>query len=138
MGRMSRKTAAAALGLWSLAACAQDASFDVVRVASVPLGSGVPVAGGIAEPSIADRVAEGEYHVPGYMPGHPTAAMLWPRVVYVPCKRTEARGALSCAGYEISPLRGEYVYLRPLVETATPPRPPVPRPAPPVPKRPLE
>lgn len=145
MACMSR-TAAAALALLSVAVRAEGGlAGGGVRVAGVPLGSGVPVAVGTPAASVADHIVGGDHHVPGYLPGHPTAATLWPRVVHVPCKRDEANGDLACAGYGISPLRGEYIYVRPVVEAAPPaprpeaprPAPEAPRPAPAVPKKPL-
>jgi hypothetical protein len=146
MGSASRIAATAALGLSALALHAQEVTnpSSGVHVAGMPLGSGVPVIAGVPSPSVADHVAGGDYHVPNYLPGHPTAATLWPRVVYVPCKRDEARGELLCGGYDVSPVRGEYIYLRPLVEATPPPREvpppppkPIPRPAPPVRKKPM-
>jgi hypothetical protein len=43
------------------------------------------------------------------MPGYPTSATIWPRVVIVPCS-TEL-----CAGYEVTPDmgRGEYLFFVP-------------------------
>jgi hypothetical protein len=144
----SRCIAAAALSLGALAAQAQGAAPDGrrtgIHVGGVFLGSGVPVEAGTPAPATAAHVAGNEYHVPNHLPGHPTAATLWPRIVYVPCKRVESQaGEVECAGYDVSPLRGEYVYLRPLIEPPPPPKPveppprPVPRPAPQVPKKPM-
>jgi hypothetical protein len=132
------RAAAAVLALLGVAGHAQGVAGGAVRIVGVPLGSGVPVAVGAPAISVADHIGGGDYHVPGYLPGHPTAAMLWPRVLQLPCKRDTPQGDLTCAGYGISPVRGEYLYLRPVVEEAPPaPKPEEPRPAPPVPKKPL-
>lgn len=107
-----------------------------MRITGVPLGSGVPVAGGMPAASRAVHIDEGDFHAPNYLPGYPTAATLWPRVVHVPCQRDEANGELICAGYGVSPLRGEYIYLRPFIEPK--PQPPAPPAEPPAQKKPLE
>ena len=60
----------------------------------------------------ADPVADyGVWHVPQYMPGFPTAATIWPRVVDVRCAEDNA-----CTGYLITPAmgRGEYLFFRPI------------------------
>jgi hypothetical protein len=56
------------------------------------------------------------YHAPQYMPGYPTAASLWARVVDVPC--TKLGDELTCKGYNWLPEmgRGEYLFFRPIVE----------------------
>lgn len=99
-----------------------------VRVAGVPLGSGLPSSGPVPQDAEAEGVADGDFHAPGMLPGHPTAAPLWPRVVHVPCRRDAAAGGdLRCAGYDVSPTRGEYIYVRPVM-VAPPPEPaPAPR-----------
>lgn len=143
MGRMPY-IAAAAL---ALAAAGAHAQGSAVRVIGIALGSGVPSAHGAPASSVADHVADDDFHVPNYLPGHPTASTLWPRVVHVPCRRHADRDELLCAGYGVSPLRGEYIYLRPVVEAEPPPppqqppqqppQPASPPPAPPVQKKPL-
>jgi hypothetical protein len=102
-------------------------SFDVERM---PFGSGTPAAGVTAGTEAAEHVADGLYHVPNYLPGHPTAATIWPREVPVECK-ADAWGQPICTGYEVLPAlgRGEYIFVRPVVK----PQPEPPRPAPPVP-----
>lgn len=66
---------------------------------------------------------EGIYHVPGYLPGHPTAATIWPRVVEVKCKKG------LCDGPQWTPAlgRGEYLYVQAVhePEPVKPPPPPV-------------
>lgn len=72
------------------------------------LGSGEPGVSGW-EPSTA--VGNDAFHAPQYMPGSPTAASIWPRVVEVPCNA----GATQCEGYQNVPAlgRGEYLFFRP-------------------------
>ena len=52
----------------------------------------------------------GVYHVPQYMPGYPTAATIWPRVVEVKCENDV------CEGYQNLPAlgRGEYLFFKPI------------------------
>jgi hypothetical protein len=120
---------AAALALPLGMAHANDTGPVRIRVGGVPLGSGVPAVGRAPLDTQAEHVADSDFHVPGVLPGHPTAAALWPRVVRVPCDAVQ--GELRCSGYEISPMRGEYIYLRPVVVTPPPqePAPPSPRPS---------
>lgn len=58
---------------------------------------------------------EGIFHAPQYMPGYPTAATLWPRVVDVQCKKVGA--VLNCDGYNWMPEygRGEYLMIHPVI-----------------------
>ena len=51
----------------------------------------------------------GVWHVPQYLPGYPTAATIWPRVIFLQCT------ADLCAGYTITPEvgRGEYLFFVP-------------------------
>jgi hypothetical protein len=117
---------AVVLALPAFATQAQGAAGARVRIAGVQLGSGVPVAGQAPADSLADHVADGDFHVPGVLPGHPTAASLWPRVVRVACDHRVAQGELRCGGYDVAPLRGEYIYVRPVMlapTTTTPARP---------------
>jgi hypothetical protein len=61
------------------------------------------------------------YHAPQYMPGHPTAATLYPRVVDVECTRSTT--GLNCKGYHWTPDmgRGEYLMIHPhIVEPQEP------------------
>jgi hypothetical protein len=55
------------------------------------------------------------FHAPQYMPGHPTAATLYPRVVDVEC--TKVSTGLNCKGYNWLPElgRGEYLMIRPVL-----------------------
>lgn len=51
----------------------------------------------------------GVWHVPQYLPGYPTSATIWPRVITVKCKN------LQCEGYSITPEMGpgEYLFFMP-------------------------
>src|SRR5882672_1998852 len=58
-----------------------------IMVARVPFGSGVPSPGVTDGYSPATPVADGLYHVPGYLPLQSTAGVIWPRVVDVRCNQ---------------------------------------------------
>lgn len=81
------------------------------------LGSGEPEQSGFENATV---VSNDTYHAPQYMPGHPTAHVLWARVIDVPCTQV-APGRLQCKGYPWSPAigRAEYLYFRPVL-TAEP------------------
>lgn len=83
-----------------------------VGIHRVENGSGHPNATGVEN---ADRWDQNIYHAPQYMPGHPTAATLWPRVVDVTCKQIVDK--VICDGYNWMPAmgRGEYLMIRPVV-----------------------
>jgi len=87
---------------------------ETVNVEVHQLGSGA-VGFEVAQPWDAGASI---YHTPQYLPGYPTAATLWPRVVDVKCKRIE--GKLQCDGYDWYPElgRGEYLFIRPHIEEA--------------------
>lgn len=55
------------------------------------------------------------YHAPQYMPGYPTAATIFPRVVDVQCSKSTT--GLKCKGYNWAPElgRGEYLMIHPVV-----------------------
>lgn len=83
---------------------------DATIVIRQQLGSGNPGFEGF-EP--ATSVGEGIWHAPQYLPSHPTAATLWPRVVDVNCVLNGT--TYLCDGYNWIPAlgRGEYLYIRP-------------------------
>jgi len=97
--------------LWIAACCVATASAGPVvpnlRIERVTFGSGLQNASGTdnAEP-VGDL---GVWHVPQYLPGYPTAATIWPRVVVIQCANE------LCSGYEVTPElgRGEYLFFRP-------------------------
>lgn len=90
-----------------------------VNVARSELGSAMNSNG--QETAKVWDVRDGIFHAPQYMPGYPTAATLWPRVVEVKCKKTvnvkTNTSALNCDGYDWLPEygRGEYLMIRPVV-----------------------
>ena len=83
------------------------------------LGSGQPEANGIEN---AVRWDNDIFHAPQYMPGFPTAATLWPRVINVRCDMTTH--FLWCDGYHWLPEmgRGEYLMIHPVVVAKQPPQ----------------
>lgn len=97
-----------------------------VVINRVELGSGTPGAAGIEN---AAPWGNDMYHAPQYMPGYPTAATIYPRVVYPKCKQDGE--IIHCDGYNWTPDkgRGEYLLIQP--EIMHQPEPPVPI-APPV------
>lgn len=62
------------------------------------------------------NIGEEYFSVPQYLPGHPTAATIWPRVVEIQCDRTTT-GDLTCDGYNWSPDMGraEYLFVTPVI-----------------------
>jgi len=79
------------------------------------LGSGEPSKGFTEGLDVAAPVADGFFHVPGSMPGFPTAATLWPRVQPVDCDQVGEK--IICDGYNVNLAqgRGEYIYIQPNV-----------------------
>ena len=85
---------------------------DILATPNIRLGSpGEP--GGYEN---AERVLGDVYHVPQFLPGYPTSATLWPRVIDVPCTRA-AGGEIQCQGYQWLPKygRAEYLFFRPVL-----------------------
>lgn len=94
-------------------------AFAQVNVQRNELGSGTPGTQGVEQ---ADFWSNGIYHAPQYMPGYPTAAVIFPRVVEVECKR-DVLGGLNCNGYNWTPDMGraEYLLVKPrIVEPVVP------------------
>lgn len=93
--------------------CGMSSVFADVKIQRNILGSGIQnaSAGSDAATQVGDY---GVYHVPQYMPGYPTAATIWPRVVEVKCQND------ICEGYESSPAlgRGEYLFFKPVSAVA--------------------
>lgn len=83
------------------------------------LGSGTPGTTGSEQ---ATRWSNDIYHAPQYMPGYPTAAVLYPRVVDVECVKSTS--GLNCKGYNWYPElgRGEYLMIRPVVRVEQAPK----------------
>lgn len=96
--------------------CVSQAGAEEISIQSMPYGSGTP-GQVVNEPAVPVSLGEGIYHAPGYMPGYPTAGVIYPRIVDVKC--TKVDGNLNCDGYNWLPEmgRGEYLLFRPhLVE----------------------
>jgi hypothetical protein len=76
------------------------------------LGSGVPMMMG-SQPLYF--VGNGLYALEQYLPNHPTAATIYPRIVDVNC--TQLLDTVVCEGYNWLPSmgRGEYLFVRPHV-----------------------
>jgi hypothetical protein len=102
--------------LIGLAGSVMAQNVTVVREA---LGSGQPESKGVENASKWDNNV---FHAPQYMPGYPTAATLYPRIIDVPC--TATGNTLSCKGYNWLPElgRGEYLMIRPTVVVAEKPQ----------------
>ena len=93
-----------------------------VQIQNRQYGSGTP---GETVPQQATERGDGLYFAPQYLPGSPTAATIYPRVVDVKCVRQTDGDAL-CEGYNWMPEmgRGEYLLIRPVVKelpVVTPP-----------------
>lgn len=86
------------------------AAAENLKIERVPFGSGVQNAQGTENASPVGDLQV--WHVPQYMPGFPTAATIWPRVVEVRCVDD------LCEGYAITPQMGsgEYLFFRPIYE----------------------
>ena len=92
-----------------LAVLGTGTAFADVKIQRNLLGSGIQNEAMTAD--VATQVGDyGVYHVPQYMPGYPTAATIWPRVVEVKCQND------LCEGYENTPAlgRGEYLFFKPV------------------------
>jgi len=114
------------------------ASAQTVIVKNEELGSGTPNSG-FPEiqhqyNAVADKwdPREGIFHAPQYMPGYPTAATIFPRVLDVECVSNgktsnddliHDRDAIKCNGYHWLPEmgRGEYLFIRPHLVNTPPP-----------------
>jgi len=83
-----------------------------VTVGRSELGSGTP---GVSGFETASKWDNSIFHAPQYMPGFPTAATLYPRVIDVQCTGTLT--VLNCKGYNWLPElgRGEYLMIRPVL-----------------------
>ena len=92
---------------------------SAVTVQDQVLGTGVPGASGVQE---TYALPDGVYHAPQYLPGSPTAATIYPRVVEVNCTKN-ADGSLNCEGYHWLPEMGraEYLLVKPRVVEAPKP-----------------
>jgi len=92
---------------------------QTVNVTREDLGSGQPgVAKGFEN---ATQWSNDIFHAPQYMPGYPTAATIYPRVVDVECDKYDTM--LACKGYHWLPEygRGEYLMIHPVVKAVPKP-----------------
>ncbi len=99
-------TKALLFSVCALLSCVAQAATPELRIERRLFGSGLQNARGTEN---AQAVGDlGVWHVPQYMPGFPTAATIWPRVVEVRCVND------LCSGYDITPEmgRGEYLFFR--------------------------
>lgn len=104
--------------IMALAAMAASVSAQNVEIQRNEYGSGTPGAKGMENAQVVENDL---FHSPQYLPFHPTAGTIWPRVVEVPCIRTGA--ILKCEGYNWTPKmgRGEYLFFKPrIIEPAKP------------------
>jgi hypothetical protein len=93
-----------------------------VEIQSRAFGSGSP---GLKVPQKATaELPDGLYFAPQYLPGSPTAATIYPRVIDVKCVR-QVTGEAVCEGYNWTPDMGrsEYLLIRPSIKEL--PAPPV-------------
>ncbi|MGO4606135.1 hypothetical protein AB4142_07350 [Variovorax sp. 2RAF20] len=98
--------------LWLAACCAASSAAPAavqptLRVERMNMGSGLQNARGTENAQPVGSL--GVWHVPQYLPGFPTAATIWPRVIVIQCTED------LCAGYTITPElgRGEYLFFVP-------------------------
>lgn len=121
-----KKTIGFILGLFCAAsAWAQTVpagSYDnspAVFIQNEQLGSGAPLPSVTVGSELASYWGDGLYYVPGYYPGYPTAGVMWPRMVEVPCTKNQD-GSLSCHGYSIlaqqAGNRGEFILFKPVIQ----------------------
>jgi hypothetical protein len=116
------KTTALILLLVSSSAALADG--PVVNLTKEQLGNaGPPAAAVTVGNEAALGVGDSMYHAPQYLPYHPTAATIWPRVVEVPCIKAED-GTLTCEGFHWLPEMGraEYLFVIPKVKEVPPPK----------------
>ncbi|MET3465044.1 hypothetical protein [Variovorax atrisoli] len=101
------------LFLWLAACCAATTAAPAavqpqpLRVERMNTGSGLQNASGTENALPVGSL--GVWHVQQYLPGYPTAATIWPRLIFLQCT-----GDL-CADYTITPEvgRGEYLFFVP-------------------------
>lgn len=93
-------------------------SAQQVSIGRNDAGSGTPGAFGVENATKWDNDI---YHASQYMPGYPTAAPLWVRVINVTCAK--AVNGVNCDGYNWLPEmgRGEYLMIRPVIVEAPKP-----------------
>jgi hypothetical protein len=102
-----------------LAAASFSALAGDLVIERTPLGSGTP---GLEGREATYLMPDGMLFAPQYLPGFPTAAVIWPRVVEVQCELKDK--VTVCDGYQWTPKlgRGEYIFIVP-VNKPVPPAP---------------
>jgi hypothetical protein len=105
---------------FGLALLVQAVLAQPVSIIRNELGSGQPNATGLEN---ATKWDDDIYHAPQYMPGYPTAATLYPRVINVKCVESEV--GIKCEGYNWLPEmgRGEYLMIHPIIVPVVKPEP---------------
>lgn len=90
---------------------------------SIPGTQGTPV---VVYTQSSTALPDGLFYVPQYLPGYPTAAVIFPRVIDVNCIQKDG-GPVKCEGYNWMPElgRGEYLLVRPNVKVINTPAPKV-------------
>jgi hypothetical protein len=101
-------------------------SHQELTVTRKSLGLGTPASMFTLGNEQALFVDDDYYHAPQDMPFYPTAAVIWPRVLELPC--TKISGNVVCDGYHWQPAlgRAEYLFVVPRVKEVAPPPAPVP------------
>ena len=91
----------------------------IVYVKDEAFGSGAPGTRGYTK---ATRLPGGIYFVPQYLPGNPTAGVVYPRVINVPCK-VGANNTLYCDGFHWLPSmgQGQFLFVQPVIVHAKKP-----------------
>jgi len=105
-------------------------SSKVLNISREALGIGTPAPMISIGTERAQYIDDGYYHAPQDMPYYPTAAVIWPRVVEVPCEYIH--GKMLCEGYHWQPKlgRAEYLFVIPKMKEIIEPPAPVVMPAP--------
>jgi len=96
----------------ALISIAGSVTAQQVTISREAIGSGQPNASGFEN---ATKWSNDVYHAPQFMPGYPTSATLFPRIVDVQCTKTVT--VLKCKGYNWTPDmgRGEYLMIHPII-----------------------
>jgi len=95
----------------------EKSPYGIVTFENVPMGTGQPSNKTLGS-TIGMYWGNGLFFVPGYLPGYPTAGVLWDRVIDVNCKKVV--GGLYCDGSTLHNQqvgnRGEYILYRPVIQ----------------------
>jgi hypothetical protein len=95
----------------------EQSPYGVVTFENMQMGTGQP-SNNTSGSTIGMYWGNGLFFVPGYLPGYPTAGVLWVRVINVNCQKVV--GGLSCDGSALHSQqinnRGEYILYRPVIK----------------------